>query len=113
MTICCWDLRNVPGKPSCCGSCHDEVEDGYYDYMSGDWENWSICCAVNTWLEQTCGIDTLEPADENHEVVKQAREAAAKAKLAEALRLLPNEASAGYLAVEAALAALNGEAENG
>jgi hypothetical protein len=68
--ITCWDLREVIGKPPCCVSCHDEGDE-FGTWMSGDGENWNICCVVGIWLEDN-GVDTLEVADQDNPIVKVA-----------------------------------------
>ena len=49
----CHDFINDPDKPSCCDSCHDDVEMGYGDYFEvelGDGRVFLGCCRVCEWL---------------------------------------------------------------
>lgn len=54
----CIDFDDVAGKPKCCNSCHDDVEEGYhellerYDDSASDFRvTHMVCCTVNTWLD--------------------------------------------------------------
>jgi hypothetical protein len=59
MTRYCSDYKDVPGKPQCCGSCHDDAEAGYYAEMielyndPNDRERLThrLCCRVAEWVD--------------------------------------------------------------
>lgn len=48
MTKYCEDLKDCIGVPSCCSSCHEEIEQGFGDYQGPD--GFCLCCQVAGWL---------------------------------------------------------------
>jgi hypothetical protein len=59
---CCVDLKDKPGFPGCCHSCHDDAEAGFGYLMEryvGDYQNerltHRLCCRVNEWLPMEDG----------------------------------------------------------
>lgn len=49
----CTDLKDVPGKPKCCDSCHDDVLDDLMEtYDAMDRLTHLTCCRVHDWLEK-------------------------------------------------------------
>lgn len=59
MVTCSVVKQAYPHTPSCCHSCHEDAD--YYGYwLCGDDENFSVCCAVGRFLEDTLLIDTYE-----------------------------------------------------
>jgi len=52
----CSDLESIPGKPSCCGSCHRDQDDygcsACGSHLSTDRIEVELCCWVANWLEQ-------------------------------------------------------------
>jgi hypothetical protein len=66
--ITCTALEEVDGKPSCCGSCHEDADE-YGFALCGDGENWWVCCAVSMWLEAN-GIDICKPPDPDNPIAQ-------------------------------------------
>lgn len=48
----CYDFRNIPGMPDCCGSCHYDEEEGYGGLCSIKIKGREVecCCVVQNWL---------------------------------------------------------------
>ena len=58
MLITCNDFKNVQDRPSCCNSCHDDADEYGY-FLSGDGENYDVCCTRANWLEAH-GVDIYD-----------------------------------------------------
>ena len=50
--ITCYDLKDVPGKPECCSSCHEDAEEFDMALCEGPEGKHLVCCAVNLWLKE-------------------------------------------------------------
>lgn len=51
----CDDLRNEPGFPGCCDSCHDDEDAGYDSFCElydSDRLTHIVCCKVWEWLRK-------------------------------------------------------------
>jgi hypothetical protein len=52
----CDDLRDKPGFPGCCESCHEEIRLGYSELMELQYDpvtqevTHRVCCKVMDWL---------------------------------------------------------------
>lgn len=70
----CVDFDDVPGKPKCCGSCHDDSDLGSHELMER-FDNASepayvthiVCCVVDTWLDgRDSSATAVHEGDSNH-----------------------------------------------
>lgn len=54
-TLRCGDFNQYPDKPNCCGSCHDDIDEGYAEPVEIDLPNGKHfigCCTMAGWLEK-------------------------------------------------------------